>query len=57
MVAFWIDEKLQRGVEVAVGFADGTDVIGRVVGGERSRRHFACTEVVIRVKVCGKGRK
>lgn len=30
VVAFWVDEELQRGIEIAVRFADGTNVIGGV---------------------------
>ena len=30
VVAFWVDKELEGGVEVAVGFAYGTDVIGGV---------------------------
>lgn len=31
VVAFWVDEELEGGVEVAVRFADGTYVIGGVI--------------------------
>lgn len=31
MVAFWVDEELQGGIEVAVALADGTDVVGRII--------------------------
>lgn len=27
VVAFWVDEELEGGVEVPVGFADGADVV------------------------------
>ena len=27
VVAFWVDEELERGIEVAVRFADGADVV------------------------------
>ena len=44
MVAFWVDEELERGVEVTVRLADGTDVIGGiVVNGLRSPvAHHRC---------------
>ena len=31
MIAFWVDEELEGGVEVAVRLADGTDVCGGIV--------------------------
>lgn len=31
MVTFWVDEKLERGVEVTVGFADGTDIVRGII--------------------------
>jgi len=32
VVAFWIDEKLEGGIEVAIGFADGADIVGGIIG-------------------------
>jgi hypothetical protein len=31
VVTLWVDEELERRVKIAVRFADGADVIGRVV--------------------------
>lgn len=31
VVAFWVDEELEGGVEVAVRFADGADVVGGII--------------------------
>lgn len=28
MVTFWVDEELEGGIKVAVGFADGADIVG-----------------------------
>lgn len=47
VVAFWVDEELEGGVEVAVRFADGTYIIGGViVGGLRGPiAHHYCGRV------------
>lgn len=37
MVTFWVDEELEGGVEVTVRFANGADVIRRVIA-----RSFGC---------------
>ncbi len=31
VVTFWVDEELERGIKVAVGFTDWAYVVGRVV--------------------------
>ena len=45
MVAFWVDEELEGGIEVAVGFANRADVVRGViakgdVGFGGGARHF-----------------
>lgn len=39
MVAFWIDEKLERGVEITVGFADRANVVRRIIAESGRARH------------------
>lgn len=38
VVAFWVDEELEGGVQVTIGFADGTDIVRGIV--QRFARHF-----------------
>jgi hypothetical protein len=39
VVAFWIDEKLERGVEITVGFADRANVVRRIIAESGRPRH------------------